>query len=152
MLYCKVIYWREVFNHVENISAKEASQKKRARLQKENVYQQRSQGSCKKKSKGQKAAVILKPKTTHSSGLSFTLWENLKVNEILSSAPFDRERRREKRAQGAVFWSGTASVPNNCFRWFDENYFYYRQPGFSEGIQTRKKLCLPRAGHLRCQK
>lgn len=87
----------------KNIPAQEASQKEGSRIQKPYVNIKRQKSSCKKKSKGQKAAVILKPKTTHSSGLSFTLWENLKVNEILSSAPFDRERRREKRAQGAVF-------------------------------------------------
>lgn len=44
-----------------SLSAKEASEKERARLQKENGHQKRPQSSCAQKSKRQKTADLLIP-------------------------------------------------------------------------------------------
>lgn len=46
-------------NNEKNLSAQEASQKKRARLYEKNGYQKRPQGSCEKKSQGQSKTYSL---------------------------------------------------------------------------------------------
>ena len=59
ILFCKVSSWREVEKNDQNLSAKEAAEKERARLQKENGYQKWPQSSRTQKSKRQKAAELL---------------------------------------------------------------------------------------------
>lgn len=59
ILFCKVSSWREVEKNDQNLSAKEAAEKERARLQKENGYQKWPQSSRTQKSKRQKAVELL---------------------------------------------------------------------------------------------
>ena len=59
ILFCKVSSCREVEKNDQNLSAKEAAEKERARLQKENGYQKWPQSSRTQKSKRQKAAELL---------------------------------------------------------------------------------------------
>ena len=50
---------KEEIRNEKNISAQEDPQKKRTRLYEENGYKKRPQGSCEKKSQGQKAPYLL---------------------------------------------------------------------------------------------
>ena len=59
MLICKVMYPKGGVVNAQNLSAQKDSSQERARLQKENVYQERPQGSRQKKSQGQKAVILL---------------------------------------------------------------------------------------------
>ncbi len=53
------MYPKGGISDVQNISAQEDPSPEGTRLQKENVHQERPQGSRQKKSKGQKAAFVL---------------------------------------------------------------------------------------------